>query len=839
MKRMTVYRLSMLALLILFISAGRTLAEGGDLLFAPAVYNVATDCTVIVTPSQNIQTALNNASSGDVVCVRAGTYHQQIQFRPVDSGITVQAYPGERPVLDGQASIPDGKYEGLIHVNASNVTVEGFDVFNSAGRGIVVAQLSSETQTQQNVVIRNNIVRGSTDAGININGNANNHPRNILIEGNVVYGNLEKNTDGADNGGSAVAFLETDNSVARGNVIYNNLGEGLVADRWTSGLTFEDNVLYDNKHAAIYLSTTQNPVVRRNYVFCTDDRTYWRGGNAKKPAPGIVVRDEDYEGQTTKPPASNGQVIINNIVVGCGNNLIISSQMPTGGGLNGALIANNSFVNARGDAGAGGMNILFEGDANYANSRFVNNLILQSEPSGQIARILLSLGTPDMSSFNVSNNLYSFAPANKNWIANEPGRVIGDPRLVNPTMPTKTGGVPPAGNYALQAGSPAINAGTAVSQVTEDYFKQGRSGAHDIGADEQGGGGGGPTTGNIIIALSTIPDQASQSFNFTASYVSGGFQLTDNQTHNSGQMAPGTYSVSQSAAAGWATSASCSDGSQPSAIALAAGETVTCTFTNQQEGSGGGDVEAVIYLTTNGSGTVGGVTYNPGDILAYDGAAGTWSPYFDGSDVGVNKAINDFVILSNGSLLVVHSGTPTLPVAGGNYKFMMQDVALFTPTSLGSNTAGTWSVYFDGSDVGLSATAEKIDALARRADGALLISTYGTAGVPGGGGTISAQDEDLLAFQPSATGANTQGTWSLGLNGTAVPGMKGEDLTGAWQDAATGNLYLTMTNDFIIGGVAGTSQTIIALTPSGAVSAHWNAADAGFGGPVDGLHLVP
>ena len=149
-------------------------------------------------------------------------------------------------------------------------------------------------------------------------------------------------------------------------------------------------------------------------------------------------------------------------------------------------------------------------------------------------------------------------------------------------------------------------------------------------------------------------------------------------------------------------------------------------------------------------------------------------------------------------------------------------------------------VYFDGSDVGLSATAEKIDTLARRADGALLISTYGTASVTAaGGGTLKAQDEDLLAFQPSATGADTQGSWSLGLEGTNVPGMKGEDLTGAWHDAASGHFYLTMTNDFVIGGVAGTAGAIITLTPSGGVTAYWNAANAGFGGPVDGLHIAP
>lgn len=838
MKRKTVYRFSMLALLFLFILTGRALAEGGDLLFAPTIYdNAAAACTVTVTPSQIIQTAVNDASSGDVVCVRAGTYHQQVKLRPVDAGITLQAYPGERPVLDGQGSIPDGRYEGLIHVNASNVTVEGFDVFNSAGRGIVVAQLSSETQSLQNVVIRNNFVHGSTDAGININGNETNQIHNILIENNAVYDNLEKNTNGADNGGSAVAFLETDNSIARGNTIYHNLGEGLVADRWTAGLTFEDNVLYDNKHAGIYLSTTQNPLVRRNYVFCTDDRTYWRGGNAKKPAPGIVVRDEDYEGQTNKPPASNGQIIINNIVVGCGNNFIISSQMD-GGGLNGALIANNSFINARGDVGSGGMNILFEGDANYKNSRFANNLIMQSEPSGQIARILLNLGDPDMSSFTVSNNLYSFAPPN-NWINNEPGRVIGDPKLANAIMPTKNGGLPAASGYGLLANSPAVNAGASVSQVTEDYFKQQRSGGLDIGADEQGGGGGGPTTGNIIVTVSTTPDQAAQVFSFAANYGSGSFQLADGQNNNSGQIDAGTYSVSQSAVAGWTTSASCSDGSQPNAIALSANETVTCTFTNQEQG-GGGDVEATIYLTTNVSGNVGGVAYAPGDILAYDGDAGAWSLYFDGSDVGISRAINDFVLLNDGSLLLALTGNPTLPIAGGSFKFVMQDVARFTPTSTGDNTAGSWSVYFDGSDVGLSATAEKIDALARRADGALLFSTYGTASVTAaGGGTLKAQDEDLLAFLPSATGADTQGSWSLGLEGTSVPGMKGEDLTGAWHDAASGHLYLTMTNDFVIGGVAGTAGAIITLTPSGAVSAYWNAANAGFGGPVDGLHIAP
>src|SRR4029450_8532313 len=46
---------------------------------------------------------------------------------------------------------------------------------------------------------------------------------------------------------------------------------------------------------------------------------------------------------------------------------------------------------------------------------------------------------------------------------------------------------------------------------------------------------------------------------------------------------PGTYSVSEAATSGWEqTTATCDDGSSPSAIDLGSGETITCTFTNKK-----------------------------------------------------------------------------------------------------------------------------------------------------------------------------------------------------------------------------------------------------------------
>ena len=90
----------------------------------------------------------------------------------------------------------------------------------------------------------------------------------------------------------------------------------------------------------------------------------------------------------------------------------------------------------------------------------------------------------------------------------------------------------------------------------------------------------------IVVQKQTLPDADTQVFHFDASYDEGGFSLGDGQSNDSGDLDPGTYSVSEDVPAGWAlTSAVCSDESNPNAIGLSAGETVTCVFTNTKRGS--------------------------------------------------------------------------------------------------------------------------------------------------------------------------------------------------------------------------------------------------------------
>ena len=171
------------------------------------------------------------------------------------------------------------------------------------------------------------------------------------------------------------------------------------------------------------------------------------------------------------------------------------------------------------------------------------------------------------------------------------------------------------------------------------------------------------------------------------------------------------------------------------------------------------------------------------------------------------------------------------------------DILRFTPTSTGSTTAGTWSWYFDGSDVGLSGTAEDVDALDVLPDGRLLISTLDNVSVTGASGA----DEDLLAFTPTALGATTSGTWAMYFDGSDVglSTTSNEDVNGVWVDSA-GKIYLTTLGAFSVTGVSGDGSDIFTCTPSslGSTTActfamYWDGSVNGFSGQdTDSLSVV-
>ena len=142
--------------------------------------------------------------------------------------------------------------------------------------------------------------------------------------------------------------------------------------------------------------------------------------------------------------------------------------------------------------------------------------------------------------------------------------------------------------------------------------------------------------------------------------------------------------------------------------------------------------------------------------------AGSFAFYFDGSDVGLTQDNEDIdaITLTNGQLAISTVGSVKANGANG----ADSDLLLFNATSLGAGTAGSFSVRFDGSDVGLSDGTEDVDAAAVTASGALLFSTISASTVPG----ASAADHDILRFNPSTLGASTTGTWSIYLDLAAL-----------------------------------------------------------------------
>ena len=139
----------------------------------------------------------------------------------------------------------------------------------------------------------------------------------------------------------------------------------------------------------------------------------------------------------------------------------------------------------------------------------------------------------------------------------------------------------------------------------------------------------------IVIRKQTRPAGSTQSFSFTPSYGAG-FSLKDGESNTSGVLAPGTYSVSETAVSGWDTTSNCSDGSPISRINLEAGETVTCTFVNTQRGlaklvktvngaAPGTSQSFVFQLRQGASTTAAGTTLESGTAAAGNGGVITFA----------------------------------------------------------------------------------------------------------------------------------------------------------------------------------------------------------------------
>lgn len=482
-----------------------------------AVYYVSTSGSdsnpgTASAPFKTIGKGASVLQAGDTLYVRSGTYLLNHSLNITRSGtaakpITLMTAPGEPSLaiisgdLNGNkiADSPDLKVDApidpdywFIKLSGSYIQFRNFEVQFSSRKGI-------RSEGSYNVIAGNNI-HNIRQSGIWV------HGPNNTVENNLVWRVVDSNncspssnpyasglgTNRLCNGNwdGAIAWGDTSdewnpapNAIIRHNTVFHSSGEGLLCMN-TEGAIVEDNILYDNWALGIDEDQCANTLIQRNLVIYSADKTWW--ADSTNPAHGIMLSNEDrlLEGW----PAEHDNKIINNIIIG--SNLRYWGEV-AGSALKNDLIANNTIVQSQGmppldiDAPTS--------PAVHTNTRFANNLILQSSGS------LSSVGT--LSGLTFDHNLWS----RNSSIVTGSGDVIGDPRLIAPTSAPCTPQIShpdaahplyeyhslscgsPSG-IKLTSGSPAIDKGADLSGlgVTVDYFgvKRPQGAAFDIGAHE-------------------------------------------------------------------------------------------------------------------------------------------------------------------------------------------------------------------------------------------------------------------------------------------------------------------------------------------------------------------
>ncbi len=233
------------------------------------------------------------------------------------------------------------------------------------------------------------------------------------------------------------------------------------------------------------------------------------------------------------------------------------------------------------------------------------------------------------------------------------------------------------------------------------------------------------------------------------------------------------------------------------------------------------------------------------DIAAYDVATGTWSKYFDGSDVGVREDVRAFHLLANGDMLFAFNQPISIPgLLGGPDGELLEphDIALFRPTSVGNSTSGTWEFFFDGSDVFLPVSnSAKIDGISEMPDGRIVVSTRGTVTI----GTRKFRDEDVIALE-GTLGASSSVFGRKVFDGSDVGlGELQEDIDAVSIDASGLLFFSVFTPSEASAGVPlaigdiGRFEGMLSTDSVGTFSGIVRALDLGIdGNNVSGLHIA-
>lgn len=406
-------------------------------------------------PLKTIQQGVNKIANGGGgnIYVRGGTYTQdsnpwigEEHDGSANSRLVISAYQNEKVIIDGNS-----KAGSCFSVGGQYVDIVGFECRN-AKTGII-------GWGANNLQVLNNTVHDTIETGIGIYAPQIFGTTNIRVDGNKVY-RTNLNNQARDpkrpGWGSGITISRGKTATVTNNLVYENYGEGITCTL-SDNCKVGNNRVYDNYSAGMYMDNATNSVFENNLTYNTGNPNFFRNMTGRwQPDAGIALNNESY-GDASNP--TNNNIVRNNIMVGT-MGLNISNKVKN------TQIVNNTFYK-------GTEALLNIGTNSHENVTIANNIFYQTDGRPMVYIPQNTTG------LKFQRNLWYGGDAGAGASADD---VKADPKFV------KAGGLQPT-DAKLQAGSPAIDKGIAISSVSKDYFGTGRpfNNVFDIGAHEFNG----------------------------------------------------------------------------------------------------------------------------------------------------------------------------------------------------------------------------------------------------------------------------------------------------------------------------------------------------------------
>jgi hypothetical protein len=217
-----------------------------------------------------------------------------------------------------------------------------------------------------------------------------------------------------------------------------------------------------------------------------------------------------------------------------------------------------------------------------------------------------------------------------------------------------------------------------------------------------------------------------------------------------------------------------------------------------------------LFFSTVGNGAMPGVggTADDADIYSWDGSA--FARVVDAAGTGSlglpsSANVDGYVRVDANRFYLSFAADTTVPGLG---TVQDEDVVFYN--------GAAWSVFFDGTALGLTASGHDLDALSI-VDGVLFFSTVGNANPPGVGG--SADDADIYSWN----GSSFARVWDATANG--LP--SGADVDG-FKRVEAGRFYMSFNStSTTVPGLGGVTDTSVVLYDGGSWSVFFDGSANG------------